>query len=204
VAANKGQPDRKAFQANLRAWAAFAEETPGARLYLHTDPTPQAGGVNIEALTRALGIDGQVIYPDRYTYYNIGYPAEWMALLYNAVDVLLAASMTEGFGIPLIEAQACGTPVVTTDFASMTELVYFGWATRPADLFWSPLDAWWAWPDVVEIEQRLEWSRTMPAAWPAEWCKMRHAASQTIHELYSWDVLVERYWAQLLEAIAVG
>ena len=37
-----------------------------------------------------------------------------------------------GFGVPLIEAQACGCPVVTTDFASMPELVRHGIAVRPA------------------------------------------------------------------------
>jgi hypothetical protein len=49
VAANKGF-DRKAFQVNLRAWAAFAREEPGALLYIHTDPTTQAAGVDLRAL----------------------------------------------------------------------------------------------------------------------------------------------------------
>ncbi len=41
--------------------------------------------------------------------------------LYDDGDVLLAPSMFEGFGYSLYEAQACGMPVITTDFAPMNE-----------------------------------------------------------------------------------
>ena len=107
-------------------------------------------------LAHACGIaEGRIVFPDRYSYY-LGYPAEWMALLYNAADVLLAASMSEGFGIPLIEAQACGTPVITTDWTSMPELVRWGVAVPPADRFWvSGLESWWAWPDWRGVRDAL-------------------------------------------------
>ena len=53
-----------------------------------------------------------MIFSDQYTYL-LGWPEERMAQLYNAFDVLSLASSGEGFGIPLIEAQACGVPVVS-------------------------------------------------------------------------------------------
>lgn len=43
--------------------------------------------------------------------------------LYNAADVLVLPSLYEGFGLPPLEAMACGTPVVCSDQASLPEVV---------------------------------------------------------------------------------
>lgn len=43
--------------------------------------------------------------------------------LYNTVDCLLFPSLYEGFGFPPLEAMACGTPVVTSNAASIPEVV---------------------------------------------------------------------------------
>lgn len=48
-------------------------------------------------------------------------PDENMCDLYNAVDCLLFPSWYEGFGLPPVEAMACGTPVVTSNAASLPE-----------------------------------------------------------------------------------
>lgn len=45
---------------------------------------------------------------------------EALRALYSAAEALLFPSLAEGFGWPIIEAQACGCPVVTTDLAPMT------------------------------------------------------------------------------------
>ncbi len=46
---------------------------------------------------------------------------EDLALLYNSVDCLLFPSWYEGFGMPVAEALACGTPVVSSNAASLPE-----------------------------------------------------------------------------------
>ncbi|MGO8868536.1 MAG: glycosyltransferase family 4 protein [Alphaproteobacteria bacterium] len=46
-----------------------------------------------------------------------------MVELYNAVDCLLFPSWYEGFGLPAIEAMACGTPVVASNAASLPEAI---------------------------------------------------------------------------------
>lgn len=46
-----------------------------------------------------------------------------MPYLYNACDLILNASLYEGFGLPVLEAMACGCPVVSSDSASIPEVV---------------------------------------------------------------------------------
>lgn len=47
---------------------------------------------------------------------------EELRALYSRADMLLFPSLIEGFGWPIIEAQACGCPVVTSNVAPMTEI----------------------------------------------------------------------------------
>ena len=193
VAANVGYPDRKAFQVQLRAWARFAQYRQGAKLYIHTEPSTIYDGVDLRALVADLGISERVIFPESYQYF-LGYPAQYLALIYNAADVLLGASMAEGFGIPLVEAQACGCSVIATNFSSMPELVTLGQMARAADQVWSPLNAWQAWPSVEGIEVALRDSVALPASKVT-----RKRASERIHATFGWDAVVERHWRPLLE-----
>jgi glycosyltransferase involved in cell wall biosynthesis len=47
---------------------------------------------------------------------------EELRALYSCADLMLFPSLQEGFGWPIIEAQACGCPVVTSDRVPMTEV----------------------------------------------------------------------------------
>ena len=49
-------------------------------------------------------------------------PYDDIALWYNSAEVFLYPSVYEGFGLPVLEAMACGTPVVTTDVSSLPEI----------------------------------------------------------------------------------
>lgn len=50
-------------------------------------------------------------------------PLEDLPGIYNLADVFAFPSLYEGFGLPVLEAMACGCPVVTSDGSSLTELV---------------------------------------------------------------------------------
>ncbi|MDQ1275375.1 MAG: hypothetical protein QG610_948, partial [Euryarchaeota archaeon] len=53
-----------------------------------------------------------------------GYVSEnELAEIYNAVDLFVFPSLYEGFGIPPLEAMACGTPVITSNTSSLPEVV---------------------------------------------------------------------------------
>ncbi len=64
-----------------------------------------------------LGLDGQVLFR------RLGPKAEEMALLYNAATLFVFPSLYEGFGLPPLEAMACGTPVVVANNSSIPEVV---------------------------------------------------------------------------------
>lgn len=49
-------------------------------------------------------------------------PDEDMPALYSAADVFLFPTLYEGFGIPVVEAQQCGTPVLTSNGSSLPEV----------------------------------------------------------------------------------
>lgn len=49
-------------------------------------------------------------------------PEQDLPLLYNVADVFVYPSLYEGFGLPVLEAMACGIPVVTTNVSSMPEI----------------------------------------------------------------------------------
>jgi len=53
----------------------------------------------------------------------VGYiPVDALACLYSAADVLAYPSLYEGFGLPVLEAMACGCPVVTSNVSSLPEV----------------------------------------------------------------------------------
>jgi len=69
----------------------------------------------VVARIRELGLQGQVLLP--------GYvPAEDVPNFYNAADVFVYPSIYEGFGLPVLEAMACGTPVITSRGGALEEV----------------------------------------------------------------------------------
>jgi glycosyltransferase involved in cell wall biosynthesis len=130
VAANKGFPNRKSIPEVIKAWAAFVKKYPKSILHLHTQPfdTPGNHGLDIPQLMAFHGVSSEhVRLPDDYRYMMNQYSPDTMNTLYNAADVLLAPSRGEGFGIPVIEAQAAGCPVIVSDFSAQRELCGSGW-----------------------------------------------------------------------------
>jgi len=50
-------------------------------------------------------------------------PEEDLPALYNASDLFVFPSLYEGFGLPVLEAMACGVPVITSNSSSLPEVV---------------------------------------------------------------------------------
>lgn len=202
VAANQSYPARKAFPENLEAFARFQRRHPEALLYLHTElrPANPNNTVDVDELLEALGIPlDRVVRPNQYMYVTGAFDDAHMAQVYRAADVLLAASSNEGFGLPIVEAEACGCPVIVTDFASMPETAAGnGLLVPPKCRQYTRMGAWDVLPDIDAIEAALE----EVFGWSDSDREMR--GDQGIAHVwreYSWDVVTERYWQPLLERI---
>ena len=59
----------------------------------------------------------------RYVRFHGFVPQETLAVLYRLASVFVFPSLYEGFGLPPLEAMACGTPVVTSNVSSLPEVV---------------------------------------------------------------------------------
>jgi D-inositol-3-phosphate glycosyltransferase len=155
-AANKGvTPIRKAFGENLLAFSMFAKKYDDAVLYIHTDPSGSMGGIKINDLILSCGIPAEkVIFPDAYMLRS-GISQEIMASIYSGMDVLLATSMGEGFGVPTVEALSCGVPVIVSDFAASAELCGDGWKIGGQPYWDAPQKSWFHIPSVPEIVDAL-------------------------------------------------
>jgi len=124
VSANKanGIVHRKGLSEALMAFAMLLHEKPNSHLYLHMEPSNAYGGFLLPRLLKACGVPPEKVTVADSEQLRIGYPVETMAAIYTASDVLLMPSLGEGFGIPLIEAQSCGTPVITGSWTAMQDL----------------------------------------------------------------------------------
>ncbi len=167
IAMNSSFPSRKALPQCLQAFAEFRRRhRRDALLYLHT-LTARPGNqmhVDIEAVARALGISDAVRLADEYTV-TVGASDQHMVALYNSFDILLSPSMGEGFGVPILEAQACGCPVVVGDWTSMGELCFEGFKIprAEAERTWTQVGSWQFTPRVDAIVEGLrQVERTCP------------------------------------------
>jgi glycosyltransferase involved in cell wall biosynthesis len=96
----------------VHLYAEYARATPAPLPLLCVSPAPNA------AVRAALA---HVPPSGRVEFLGAVAPATLHAL-YAGARVLLHPSLAEGFGWPIIEAQACGCPVITTEAAPMNEI----------------------------------------------------------------------------------
>lgn len=211
VAANKGIPSRKAFTQQISAFAEFKARHKEAALYLHTMmSTPPAGantGINLPEYVGSLGLTWAIAGAKDWQQADVwfssqfetlyGFPPQYMAQMYSSLDAFMLVSMGEGFGIPIIEAQACGCPVIVGDWTAMGELCFSGRKVprECADKFWTPVAAYQFAPRVGAIVDALE----MEYQQPSDRQKARWGAME-----YDANLVASQYWKPVLEDIERG
>lgn len=210
VAANKGRPSRKGFCQAMQAFGRFAKEHDNVFLYLHSILDPNhGGGENLLELAAACEIpDDRFRVADQYALVYKPYTADVMAQIYGSIDVLLNPSFGEGFGIPVLEAQACGKPVIVNDFTAMREVAGAGWHVKHQP-FWTGLGSWQATPDVNDIVSALEECYAMSPQQREKLGKAarRHAMKYDVRRVFKQDWLpamreIERRFADRTKTAA--
>ena len=104
---------RKNLERLIDAFELIAGADPGLHLILAGNPGWMAQPIRKRALASAYS--RRISFPGRI-------PDEQLPLLYNAASVFTLPSLYEGFGLPVLEAMACGKPVVMSNRGALPEL----------------------------------------------------------------------------------
>lgn len=157
VANNKGtSPSRKGYAEAFAAFEWFSRDHPDSFLYVHADKQPE-DGLNLPITATQMGVpESRVIYAPQFEYLTGGIDESAMASLYSSFDVLLNPAWGEGFGIPIVEAQACGTPVIVSNWTAMPELCGAGWLVEGEQFYNAPQGSYWLHPHVGSIVDALK------------------------------------------------
>lgn len=130
VAVNRGGiPSRKAWPQLFEAMGIVRQKLgdKAPLWYCHTSSGEDGfeGGVNLAALAHAHGVADRIVFPDQRAYrYAGGYDEQFIANVYRASHLLLAVSLGEGFGVPILESQACGTPAIGGRWCAVEDLLW--------------------------------------------------------------------------------
>lgn len=98
----------------LRAWALARNELGGRQLAVVGAGRDKKYLDRLHGLAAELGISADVVFVG-------GVPLEETVSFYQAADIFVYPSLNETFGLPILEAMACGCPVVTSDTSAMPE-----------------------------------------------------------------------------------
>jgi glycosyltransferase involved in cell wall biosynthesis len=113
-------------------------------LYDHTVPFQRfwLEGWHLPQVARSLGVEDMIMFNPEMENFGDGIPERsdgdkpTLPDLYRAADLFVLPSQVEGFGLPIAEAMACGTPVAVTKYAA-------GWeVARGADGAGIPVADW--------------------------------------------------------------
>ena len=105
---------RKNVDNTLRAYADYLEKSDKKRklVMLHNNPKAfesSVGKLHLKHLKENIKLLGYI-------------EGEDMPAFYSLAEMFLYPSLREGFGMPVLEAMACGTPVITSNVSSMPEV----------------------------------------------------------------------------------
>lgn len=110
---------------------------------------------------------------------------EQLKYFYNKCDAWLFASRSEGFGLPILEAMACGTPVIGTPAGAAPQLLASG-----GGMLVKP-------EDPADMARAIEQICNLP---DAQWQAMSDAALKEIAK-YTWEDAADLFEAALYAAV---
>jgi len=195
--------DRKNTINLIKAFQKFYKEFPDSELYLHTDTIGSASnGSSLQWILGSCGFEpngmGPVKIVDQVDYHLWNISRDELVGLYNAFDTFCFPTHGEGFGLPIVEAQSCGCPVITTDTTSGKELLKGGLLIPVVedDYVFSSLRTWVARVPATRIYDRM---KIMYKIWKAgKLGKYQKKAREGMLE-YDWNNVYDTYWRPFLK-----
>ena len=197
VAANNDPEPRKGWDKMFQGLKVFYDNFPEMKdkvfMFAYTKPQ-DLSGFDLPGLAQSIGVDKHIFFSDRMSEL-VGLPEDEMAMMYSAFDVLINCARREGFGLPILESQSCGTPVIGTDYSSMPELIKgHGWLVKSKDWMYTPLNGKCAVPDEDDIAKKIE-EAVFNEKLRMEYGKL----SRRFAMRYDYDKLIRDLWEPFLE-----
>lgn len=200
---DRHQP-RKYWDLTLKAFAKFAEGKDDVFLLCKCNPRDvtmydegKKSGLDLEALADSLGLKGKIDFNDYF--FDVSYLPQ---AFYHPADVFLTTTSGEGFGLALVEAMACGVPVIYPDTPVLPEVIgdggiRFGLSGRD---WYEPMKVWHNMPDVHKATEALEKAY---GDWKAEGEQLRNIGDkgkQVAEGRYSPQVVYDE-WDKILRGL---
>lgn len=196
VAANKDNPSRKSFQEVIDAFSEVNIKYPDTILYLHTN-LMDGGGFPVMEYCAYKGLQGKVFMLDPYTMqYKLDHKA--LSYLFSSFDCLLNPSSSEGFGVGIVEAQACGVPVIVNNCTSMPELVGAGEICETGYKRWNFMASYNEHPDPKSLQEKMESLYTRITGGEREALKKK---AVEFAQDYDSDTVFKKYWLPYLQRL---
>ena len=196
VQANRSLSDRKNFGGQLRAFRQFQKAYPDALVHLHTCNTTARGGIPLDFLLDELEmVEGEhYTRVNQYTEMHVGAPDEQMRDTYAASNVLLQCTSAEAFGVPMLESNACGRPVIHTDHGANKEVAHgFPVSYEPR---WHAPGSWYCDPDHDSMVEMLSKAHRMQKRLLNDEDRfVEHARP------YQKQLVFENYWQPFLKGL---
>jgi hypothetical protein len=145
--------NRKALDIQLLAVNEFQKQHPNTFLFFHARNYVNIDEDTIQEIIDALDFTESNFYWSKSAIFS----EKDLAELYKLSDVILNCSKSEGFGVPIIEAQLYKTNVLTTNFLSMAEHNFQGNIIDVAsETRHFPLNGNWIIPSSSSLVHKLE------------------------------------------------
>ena len=196
------------------------EQKKGYREAFEAIDIATSKNANVELLTKSDWVNGtnatlhpefiQLVnkYQSKFSIvvYSGNFSRDQMRMLYYSCDYFLHPSRCEGWSLPLIEAIACGSPCITTQYGGHSE--YLGFLSEQefirttlkpvdCDTFKSHYDhgdgdfGLWAYPEVHDLAERIVLAASSPTG--VNWL-----GSDNVRVNFSWDKTAEKILKTLL------
>lgn len=144
---------RKNLPALIQAVKLICHRDPHKRMqfYLHTnidgDDSREMTLYDLRQIVTKLGVDDWFVFPNENTSEFLAPSDDYLIKEYNASDYFITPSICEGYGLPFLEAMACGVPVIANGASVMPEII----GPTMSDLSFGPAKRGWLVGNRVEI-----------------------------------------------------